>query len=54
MKKKECPSCAMMVDTNSKECPVCGYEFTDTPTGYKWIAVLLVLIFLFFILRWIL
>ena len=42
----------MEVDAGNKVCPICGYEFADTPTGYKWIAVLLVLVFLFFILRY--
>ena len=48
MKKKECPSCAMEVDADSKECPVCGYEFTGYPTSYKWIAILLILVFLLY------
>ena len=28
MKTKECPSCAMEVDINSKVCPICKYQFT--------------------------
>lgn len=48
MKKKECPSCAMEVDAKSKECPVCSYEFTDFSPGYKWVAILLILMFLLY------
>lgn len=47
MKKKECPSCAMQIDADSKECPICNYEF---PQGFssitKWIALLLAALFL--------
>jgi RNA polymerase subunit RPABC4/transcription elongation factor Spt4 len=50
MKKKECPSCAMEVDRNHKVCPVCGYEFTDYAASTKWIALLLIIIFLLIIL----
>jgi RNA polymerase subunit RPABC4/transcription elongation factor Spt4 len=45
MKTKECPSCAMEVDSRSKVCPVCQYEFAETSTGMRW-AVILVLILL--------
>ncbi|MFN8335364.1 MAG: zinc ribbon domain-containing protein [Cyclobacteriaceae bacterium] len=41
MKKKECPACAMEVDENTNVCPICGYEFTSTGGGRKWIAILL-------------
>ncbi|WP_421872515.1 zinc ribbon domain-containing protein [Marinoscillum sp.] len=50
MKKKECPSCAMEVDAKSKVCPICGYEFTDFSPGYKWVAILLILLFLFYLI----
>ena len=43
MKTKECPSCAMEVDASSKVCPICQYEFAETKTSYKWIAILLVI-----------
>jgi predicted amidophosphoribosyltransferase len=48
-KKKECPSCAMEIDSKSKFCPVCGYEFTSTG-GRKWIAVFLLALILLAIL----
>jgi len=50
MKTKECPSCAMEVDAKSKECPICGYEFSDHSMGVKWVAILLILLFLFFLI----
>lgn len=50
MKKKECPSCAMEVDAKSKECPICGYEFTDFSPGIKWVAILLILLFILYMI----
>lgn len=50
MKKKECPSCAMDVDAGSKLCPICGYEFAEFNQGYKWVAILLILLFLFYLI----
>lgn len=50
MKKKECPSCAMDVDAQSKVCPICGYEFTQPNPVLKWLVILLaVLLLLYFI-----
>ncbi|HEY9489309.1 MAG TPA: zinc ribbon domain-containing protein [Chryseosolibacter sp.] len=48
MKKKECPSCAMEIDANAKRCPVCDYEFPTNNVTLKWAAVLLALLFLFY------
>ena len=48
MKQKECPSCAMKVDAQSKECPVCGYEFTVMSPWVKWLAVFLAAIFILY------
>lgn len=51
-KKKECPSCAMEVDEPHMACPVCGYEFTSTGGGRRWIAVfLLILILVYFLFQ---
>ena len=51
MKKKECPSCAMEVDTKAEICPICGYEFPVIHKGYIIVAILLLLItVLYFIL----
>jgi RNA polymerase subunit RPABC4/transcription elongation factor Spt4 len=46
-KKKECPSCAMEIDSKSKLCPVCGYEFPQN-TGLKWVAIGLVILWLLY------
>lgn len=50
MKTKECPSCAMEVDVKSKTCPICGYEFTGFSSGYKWVAILLIILFLLYMI----
>jgi predicted amidophosphoribosyltransferase len=46
MKTKECPSCAMEIDPESKICPICGYEFPGYSSSTKLIALLLALLFL--------
>ena len=50
MKKKECPSCAMEVDSKSKFCPICGYEFPRQNPIYQWVAILLAVLFLLILL----
>ncbi len=50
MAQRECPSCAMEVDSKNDSCPICGYEFPDYSRSFKLIAVLLVLIFILFFL----
>lgn len=50
MKKKECPSCAMEVDADSRSCPVCQYEFPRSNAGLRWAALLLALLFLFYMI----
>lgn len=45
--KKECPSCAMMVEKKSSVCPICQYEFTESKQSkLPLIALLLALLFL--------
>lgn len=51
MKTKECPSCAMDVESKSKECPICGYEFAEIKTSYRWLAILLALLLLYMFMR---
>lgn len=46
MTKRECPSCAMMVDEKSEECPVCRYEFPQKSKPRSLVAILLLIIFL--------
>ncbi len=43
MKKRECPSCAMMIEANCKTCPICNYEFAQPDPTVKWVAVILVI-----------
>jgi hypothetical protein len=47
MKTKECPTCAMPVDSKSRICPVCKYEFRDYSMIVKIVAAVLVLFFLY-------
>lgn len=49
MSKKECPSCAMEIDNKEKICPICQYEFSEINTGYKWIAIVLIIVFLLYL-----
>lgn len=49
MKKKECPSCAMEIGANKNVCPVCGYEFPQEQKLFKFLVVLLVIVFAIFI-----
>jgi hypothetical protein len=49
--KKECPSCAMEIDADSKVCPICSYEFAEShPSPRRWLAIMLiaVIVFIFF------
>ncbi|MGK7393342.1 MAG: hypothetical protein ACNS62_02175 [Candidatus Cyclobacteriaceae bacterium M3_2C_046] len=50
MKKKECPSCGMEIDKDLNVCPICQYEFPKQSTSYQWIAILLVVLFVLFML----
>jgi RNA polymerase subunit RPABC4/transcription elongation factor Spt4 len=50
MKKKECPSCAMMIDEKSKVCPICQYEFPARMGATKWIAIALVILLVFYLI----
>jgi RNA polymerase subunit RPABC4/transcription elongation factor Spt4 len=50
LKKKECPSCAMEVDAKASECPICGYEFPQTRSWYGWVAILLIIVILLFLI----
>jgi len=48
MKKKECPSCAMEIDSAATTCPICGYEFPAQNKIYKWVAILLLVVILIY------
>ena len=49
MRTKECPSCAMEVERKSKDCPICGYEFAEIAPSYKWIAIILIAVFILYL-----
>lgn len=51
MSRKECPSCAMEIDAKNQRCPICGYEFPQQKTSIKWIAVLLIVLFTYPLIR---
>jgi len=46
MKQKECPSCAMIIDEDAKEYPICNYEYPKPNRWYQIIAIILTIIFL--------
>ncbi len=48
MDKKECPSCAMEVDKKVRICPICSYEFPKSNRLLQVVAILLILVFLYF------
>jgi len=51
--KKECPSCAMEIDSDSAACPICGYEFRRSGGPTRWVAIgLLLLIVGYLIVQW--
>lgn len=39
----------MEVDRDSRQCPVCSYEFPRSQGGLKWVALVLALLFLLYI-----
>jgi RNA polymerase subunit RPABC4/transcription elongation factor Spt4 len=51
MKKKECPSCAMEIMKDEKICPICGYEFPNSNGMFKYLAVILIVIFMLFMFK---
>jgi len=50
MKQKECPSCAMEIQGDSKICPVCGYEFPEKDKKIPVILAIMLIILLFYLL----
>jgi uncharacterized protein (UPF0212 family) len=40
----------MEIDADARECPVCGYEFPHSNPAYVWIAMLLVILILLFLI----
>ncbi|MFU8812594.1 MAG: hypothetical protein ACNA78_06470 [Balneolaceae bacterium] len=50
MKTKECPGCAMDVDADADECPICSYDFPRQSPATKGIALLLVVLLIVWLL----
>lgn len=48
MAEKECPGCAMPVDKDAEVCPICGYEFPSQPLSVQVMAVIMIILLLFF------
>ena len=49
---RECPSCALEFEDEGQDvCPYCGYEFPQRSTGVQAVAVLLLIIMLWFAFR---
>ncbi|MFC1726634.1 hypothetical protein ACFL4T_13505 [candidate division KSB1 bacterium] len=48
MSKKECPSCAVEIDTGETVCPICRYEFPAGRRSYVKITALILLIILIY------
>ncbi|HNR69200.1 MAG TPA: zinc ribbon domain-containing protein [bacterium] len=49
--QKECPSCATEIEDGAPVCPICGYEFARTKGSIKWVALILVLLFIWPLIR---
>lgn len=50
-RKTECPGCAMEIDADSDECPICGYDLPKQPLTMKivvWLFVALILLWILF------
>jgi RNA polymerase subunit RPABC4/transcription elongation factor Spt4 len=46
---RECPSCAIEIDADSDICPYCGYDLPRERTGVKWVAALLIILMIFYL-----
>lgn len=46
MKKKECPSCAMEIDSEEKVCPICDYEFPEESRLNRFSGIAMLVIFI--------
>ena len=51
MAKKECPSCGVAIDKKYHACPLCGYEFPAQKSIVKYVAIGLVILFTWPLLR---
>ena len=51
MSQKECPSCGIEIDKEHTVCPICQYEFPVSKVNIKIIAVILIILFLYPVIR---
>ncbi len=51
MATKECPSCAMEIDKQEQACPICGYEFPQQKSSLFWVALLMLILFSYPLIR---
>jgi RNA polymerase subunit RPABC4/transcription elongation factor Spt4 len=47
--KKECPGCAVPIDSAEEICPICGYEFPKQSTGIKIMAWLMIILMIWWL-----
>lgn len=40
----------MDVDSDSKVCPICAYEFAETKPAWKFLAILLIVVMLLYLI----
>ncbi|MEX2600523.1 MAG: hypothetical protein WD355_02670 [Balneolaceae bacterium] len=50
MPTRECPSCAVEVDTSESDCPICGYEFPQQPKGVQIMALIMAILILIWLI----
>jgi len=43
--KQECPSCGVEIEKGHEVCPICGYEFPAGKSTVKWVAIIMVILF---------
>lgn len=41
---RECPSCAIEIDDDADMCPYCGYDLPRQRTSVKWVALLMIIL----------
>ena len=43
-KTRECPSCALEIESREETCPYCGYELPREKQGWKLVAIIAVIL----------
>ena len=52
--ERECPSCATHVPANNNRCPICKYEFPQSPAWKKPLLAIVAILLILALLRWLL